>query len=483
MERAPHRADPPTLSQRLAAFVAGLRYADIPAPVVDAAKRSLLDTLGVALTGSQHPNAANALGGIRAIAGSTGSAVVWGTSATLAPAYAALANGVASHVLDFDDTHTDSITHGSAVLVPVALALGTEVGAGGDVALAAFIAGWEVTARVGLASRGTFHKRGFHTTSVAGVFGATAAASRLTGLTAQQTAHALGLAGSQVCGVSEYLSNGSSSKAFHPGWAALSGLVAASLARAGMTGPMTVFEGRYGTFRTYGLAEECDIDAVAANLGERWETSRISIKPYPCCHFAHAYADCALALRRQGVAADEVERLHCVVPEIEVALICEPLALKLRPATPYDAKFSLPFVLAAALVDGAIGQDTFTPANIARTDLLRVAQRVSYRVAAPGESSFPRYFPGWVEATLRDGRVLSEKLDVNRGNPDNPLAASEVDAKFAANAVGVLDDASAKRVVDVVRALEHRRVAALADALGAITHLPPRRSRALQEHP
>jgi len=477
------RDDSPTLSQRLAAFVAQLRCSDVPVSVIGAAKRSLLDILGVALIGSRQPSAAQALAGIRALSGSTGRAVAWGTDVMLAPVYAALANGVASHVLDFDDTHTDSITHGSAVLAPAVLALGGDVDAGGDEALAAFIAGWEITARVGLASRGTFHKRGFHTTSVAGVFGATAAAARLMNLTAGQTAHALGLAGSQVCGVSEYLSNGSSSKAFHPGWVAMSGIVATSLARAGMTGPMTVFEGRYGTFRTYGIADECDIAAVAADLGERWETARISIKPYPCCHFAHAYADCALALKRQGVAADDVERLLCVVPEIEIALICEPFAAKLRPATPYDAKFSLPFVLAAALVDGAVDHATFTSANIARADLLRVAQRVSYRVASPCETTFPRYFPGWVEATLRDGRVLHEKLEVNRGNPDNPLTASQIEAKFAANAHDVLDDVSAASVVSIVRSLEHRRVAMLVGALAASEHSPSRRSRALQEHP
>jgi len=453
-----------TLSRRLAAFVAGLRAGGLPAEVAARARLHLTDILGVGLVGSRQAMARNAAAGIADMPGSAGGAAVWGRRGMLAAPYAAMANGVAAHVLDFDDTHTDSITHGSAVLGPVVMALGQARAAGGAEALAAFVAGWEATARVGLAARGTFHKRGFHTTSVAGVFGATAAAGLLLGLDEAQLAHAFGLAGSQVSGVSEYLSNGSSSKSFHPGWAAYSGILACHLARAGMTGPQTVFEGRYGLFATYGLPGECEPDAVADALGERWEMLRVSVKPYPCCHFAHAFIDCARALRSQ-VDPVEIDSVEGVVPEIELPLICEPYEAKLRPDSPYAARFSLPFLVAVALAGETVGHETFTPENIRRADLLALAARVRYRVAAPGETPFPRYFPGRLTARLKDGRTLEQSLDINFGNPDNPMDVGAVAGKFRANAAGVLAPGAVEALLGKLQDLEHTGVAEIAALL------------------
>lgn len=449
----------------LARFSSALRYNDLPGTAAEAARRHLLDTFGVAIRGRSHGNAQNALAAMQDVDGSAGSIPVWGAGETLSAGYAALANGVASHALDFDDTHTDSIVHGSAILAPVVMALGHERSARGADLLTAFVAGWEVAARVGLASRGSFHKRGFHTTSIAGVFGAATAAARLLGLSADQTAHALGIAGSQASGINEYLSNSSSAKSIHAGWAAQAGILAAHLAKAGMTGPMSVFEGRDGLLRAYGLADDARAAALTADLGTRWEVTRVSIKPYPCCHFAHAFIDCVGALAGRGIAARDVEALHCVVPEIELPLICEPFAEKLRPETPYAAKFSLPFVLAARLADGRIDHRTFESANLGRHDLLQLADRVTYRVAAPGETPFPRTFPGWVEATLRDGRKLVERLEVNAGHPDNPLSLEAVAAKFRDNTSAALGEAAADRVIALVAALPDTTAAQLGHAL------------------
>ena len=454
----------------LARFSAGLRFADLPPQVVESARRHLLDTFGVAIRGRAHGNASASLQALEGTDGAAGAIAVWGTGRRLAAGYAAMANGIAAHALDFDDTHTDSIVHGSAIIAPVVMALGESRNAGGEDLVCAFVAGWEAAARVGLASRGTFHKRGFHTTSIAGVFGAVIAAARLLGLDAERTAHAIGLAGSQACGINEYLSNSSSAKCVHTGWSAHAGIVSATLAQAGMTGPMSVFEGRDGILRAYGLPEECDVAALDADLGTRWEATRISIKPYPCCHFAHAFVDCVGALLAKGVAAADIRQLHCVVPEIELPLICEPFAEKLKPTSPYAAKFSLPFLLAARIADGGIDHRTFEPAKLARKDLLELAARVTYRVAAPGETPFPRTFPGWVEATLADGSQRIERLDINRGHPDNPLTLDEVAAKFRDNGAEVLGDAGVERVVSLVSALPQAAPAELARALAA-THV------------
>lgn len=452
---------------RLAEFVSGLGFRDLPRAAVEASARHLLDTFGVAIRGRSHENAANGLRGIEVIQGAEGRVVVWGSDWELATPYAALVNGIAAHALDFDDTHTDSIVHGSAIIAPVVMALGQQRGASGREIASAFVAGWEVVARVGLASRGSFHKRGFHTTSIAGIFGGAAAAARLLELDPTRTAHALGLAGSQAAGINEYLSNSSSAKSLHPGWSAHAAIVAASLAQAGMTGPTSVFEGRDGVLRAYGVSDSADVSQLDADLGSRWEVTRVSIKPYPCCHFTHAFVDCVGALAARGVRAADIAALECVVPELELALICEPFEQKLRPETPYAAKFSLPFLLAARLVDGSIGHRTFEPANLTKPALLSLAARVSYRVAAPGEMPFPKAFPGWVVATLANGRRIVERLDVNAGHPDNPLTFEQVAAKFDDNTRSVLGDARTSRVIALARALPDTSAAELAAALAA----------------
>lgn len=464
-------------SQILSDFIVSLSFEDLPPATVDAAKRHLLDIVGVGLLGSQQQIAVSALAGVGALAGSAGRALVWGTGARLPAALVAMINGVASHVLDFDDTHTDSITHGSAVLGPLVFALGEETGASGKDLIVAFVAGWETIARVGLASRGSFHKRGFHTTSVAGIFGAVAAAGKLLGLSREAMSHAFGLCGSQASGVSEYLSNGSSSKSFHPGWAAHAAIVATQLAKAGMTGPMTIFEGRYSLFKTYGLIEECALDQLTADLGHRWEATRISIKPYPCCHFAHAFVDCARNLRAKGLRAEDIDRLECVVPEIEVALICEPFAQKLHPSSPYEAKFSLPYLVAAGLIDGAVGQKTFTQASIGRADLLALAKRVGYRLACEGETTFPKYFPGWIQGRQRDGTPIEQRLDVNYGNPDNPMRDEDITAKFRDNAVGILSQSQSTEFIAAIRRIESTSVRDVAGLLETRSRTEPKAAR------
>ncbi|HYC36022.1 MAG TPA: MmgE/PrpD family protein [Usitatibacter sp.] len=456
----------PFAAEILAKFVSTLELADLPETAVDSARRHLLDTFGVAIRGRSHGNAQNAVAAL-AEGRVPGGAPVWGTSETYSTGHAALANGVASHVLDFDDTHTDSIVHGSAIIVPVVMALGHEVGAKGGDVVTAFVAGWEVAARVGLAAKGTFHKRGFHTTSIAGVFGAAAAAAKLLGLSSQQTAHAIGIAGSQASGINEYLSNSSSAKCIHTGWSAHAGILAARLAKGGMTGPMSVFEGRDGILRAYGHPEGCDVAQLTADLGTRWESTRVSIKPYPCCHFAHAFVDCAGALAARGIKPADIAALHCVVPEIELPLICEPWNEKLKPASSYAAKFSLPFMLASRLVDGRLDHRTFEAANLGRAELLDLAARVTYRVAQPGETPFPRTFPGWVEATLADGRKVIERLDVNAGHPDNPLSLEQVAAKFRDNAAATLGEAACANAIALTRALPATPAADLGRALAA----------------
>ena len=439
-----------TIAEQYAEFLIKLNYQQIPDEVLISAKRHILDTIGVAIRGRTHENAVNSLNGLIELNKNAHLIPVWGSKVKLSTEYAALANGIAAHCLDFDDTHTDSILHGSTIIAPVVLALGEELNLSEEDLLVAFIGGWEVAARIGLASKGSFHKRGFHTTSIAGMFGAVAAASKLLHSSEHEIVNALGLAGSQTSGINEYLSNSSSSKSMHAGWSAFSGIVSTRFAKNGMTGPHSVFEGRDGIFKTYGIFDECDLSIATSSLFKTWETTRISIKPYPCCHFAHAFIDCIGSLLEKGIQVESISGIKCYVPEIEQALICEPFSEKLRPLTTYGAKFSLPFLLATKLLDKKINHNTFVLKNLNRSDIEAISDLVSYENADPSTTMFPKTFPGHLLVTLKDGNVITERLDINIGHPDNPISQDLLQDKFYDNCSGLISEQAIKIIVDLV---------------------------------
>lgn len=443
-----------TRSERMAAFVCALRYDTIPSGTLARARQLMTDTLGVGLAGSRHPNFQTALEGISAIPGALGDHPVIGSHLRLTAPYAAMANGIACHVLDFDDTHTASIVHGSAILTPLALALAEELGQGGRDVLTAFVAGWEVAARVGIASGNSFHNRGFHSTAIAGIFGATAAAGHLLGLTPEQMTHALGLCASQAAGINEFLVNTSSSKGYHVGWAARSGIEIAYLARAGATGPATVFEGRTGLLVTHGVKELSNPEQLTADFGTRWEVERVSIKPYPCCHFAHGAVDCAISLRADGVTPERVQSIHAIIDEVAANFVCRPIEAKYAPSSSYGAKFSLPYLVACGLVEGRCDPDLFTADAIARPDLLAVARKVTFEDAPKGSTGFPKYFPGHLQVGLTDGRVIEKRVPINRGNPDAPLSDGEVAGKFRLNVSEETTPVRAAAIVEKLHALD-----------------------------
>jgi len=441
-----------TAAERLAAWTSGLTLRGIPAEVAAAAKLHFLDTIGCAL-------AADALGiataGREALREERGApqATVIGLRERLPAPQAAFANGMLAHGLDYDDTHSDSVCHVSAVVTPAALAVAEALEASGEKLVAALVAGNETTTRLGMAAPAVFHRRGFHPTSVCGVFGATVAAARLRGLDAATTTRALGIAGSLASGIFEYLADGSETKPIHAAQAARSGILAASLAANGATGPTSVFEGRFGLFAAFADLHDVDLGPAFADLGRRWETPRIAFKPYPACHFIHAPIDAAAAaVRGKRFAVEDLREIVVRVPEPGVSLVLEPAAAKARPRTAYDAKFSLPYSVAAMLVRGAVDIGSYSEQAIADERVLAVASRVRYEVVP--FATFPKAFPGGARITLADGTVLEAELPHQRGGPENPMSAEEVRAKFRANARLVLAAEAIDRIERAALALE-----------------------------
>ena len=449
-----------TLAEQLAGFTAALRFEALPAEVIASARLRTLDVIGLALAASTFDFARPIIAAVEA---GTGPCTIIGTNRTAVAASAALANGTLAHGLDFDDTHAASITHASAVVVPTALAIAESAGISGRDVITATVAGYEAVARLGMAAPGAFHARGWHATSTCGAFAAALTAGKLLGLDATRLTHALGLAGSFASGLMEFLEDGSAVKRVHAGWAAHGGVFAATLAAGGVTGPASVLEGRFGFYRTF--VEAAPIAAAFETLGLQWETPRISFKPYPCCHLAHAYIDCALRLREeQRVEPDAIATIECRVPAGEIPIICEPRPTKLQPRTAYEAQFSLPYAVAAAFIDGRVGLDTFTPARLGDERVLALAARVQHVVDPT--STFPDGFPGWVRVRLADGRVVEAREPDGRGGPSRPLSEAAIVHKFRDNAGRALPDIRRDELERAVLSLDGapdiRKVVALA---------------------
>jgi 2-methylcitrate dehydratase PrpD len=289
---------------------------------------------------------------------------------------------------------------------------------------------------------------------VVGVFGAALAAGHLQRQDARALACGQGLALSMASGSMEFLEDGSWTKRLHPGWAAASGLMAASLAAHGFESPMKAFEGRFGLFSTYlgGRMPAVDGDMLDG-LGANWEVRNVAIKPYPVCHFNHACGDAALALQSEhGFAATDVAAITARIHRNQMPVVCEPATAKRRPQSEYDAKFSLPYFIATCLVRGRFGLQELEPASLADRAILGLCDRISCE--HDEGSAFPEYFSGHVEILLKDGRRLERRERINRGAGARPLSRAEIEAKFFANARLIVPAAQAEAVLEQVMSLD-----------------------------
>ena len=425
-----------SISHQLGDFVSSLRLKHLSAEVVDNAKVRVLDTVGVCLASVGMPYA-EAMYDLCVEQGGAASAVAFGKRARMPESWAVLYNGSLAHGNDYDDTHSESIVHIGGAVVPTALAVAEKLGGSGEAMLAAVVAGYEVAARVGAAASKGFHAQGFHPTGVCGAFSAAATAGKLMGLDGARLAHSLGIAGSLASGSLEFLADGAWTKRMHPGWAAHAGIVAAGLARRGYTGPGHTFEGRYGLYALYATNTTPDLARATRGLGTEWEILNTDVKPYPCGHISHPYMDCALRLRREhDLKPEQIESIELRVPTAAVAILCEPLAAKRKPANSYAARFSMPYAVAVILTRGRAGIDEFSEESIRDPATLMLCARTNYVI--DDTLPFPQTFPGWLRIHLKDGRQLEARMDASRGSREIPMTQAELRDKFTANAVRAL---------------------------------------------
>jgi len=434
------------VTRRLAEALALTSYSNLPAAVIEEARRAVLDWLGSAMAGSLEPPARMA----RQIAGGLGrseeAAIIGGGRASAAAA--ALANGVASHILEFDDVHKGSTLHGAAAVIPAALAVAEREHADGKSFLAAVAAGYEAALRVGEAVNPS-HYYFWHPTGTAATFGAAASAGLLLKLSEKQMLDALGTAGTQASGLWEFNADGAMSKHLHPGKAAFNGILAADLARAGFTGASRILEGERGFFKA--TSESHDASRITDGLGKRWKIVENCYKMHSCCAHTHTAIDTALDLRRDAeIAAVEIEMYG---PGYEIVK-------EMNPRTPYQAKFSIAYCVAAALAEGRAGleqfsADRFSADGVRDPAIARLLSKTSVKVSDEFTGKYPAEWTSRVTIVFANGSKAEGSNRFPRGNPENPVSTKELEDKFISLAAPRFGGKAAQRAIEKIRGIEN----------------------------
>lgn len=370
------------------------------------------------------------------------------------------------HILEMDDLHRESVTHPGCVVVPAAWAIAEARDLSGHAFLKAVLAGYEACCRVGR-SVGKAHYRIWHNTATCGPFGSAFAAADLIGLGEEQTIWALGNAGTQSCGLWQFLETGAMSKHLHTARAAESGLLAALLADRGFTGPDRILEGDKGFYA--GLCPDPGPEAVIAEPDRPWELTRTSIKPWPCCRHTHPAIDAATALHAE-LAGAGIRRVRVGAYRAALDVCDQPL-----PDDPYSARFSLQHCVAAALADGTVGQASFDAE--ARRRLADARAKVALALAPAIDAAYPGSWGAEVAVETADGRTLTATRRQAKGDPENPVAADELSVKARDLLIeGGMAEERADRFIAAVLALaEDRPVRGLGLFAGADAEPPAAR--------
>ncbi len=416
------------VAEILAAKIAALEPARLPAAVRRKCEDLLIDVVGLCVTARNEDYVRSAIAGWD----DDGSCTAIGHARAMSAAGAAFVNGTAAHGEDFDDTFEGGPVHAGAVIVPAVLAACERHNPDGASALLGIAVGVECMCRLSLVAPTKTHKAGFHPTAVFGAVAAAAGVGAALKLEPRELVDALGNVGSMASGIIEYLAEGAWTKRLHAGWAAQSGLRAALIGRAGFFGPRTVFEGVHGLYHGFAHTTEGDYEALTGDFGARWVTETLAFKPYPCGTMAHPYIDCARRLAGRGLKPAAVKELVCEVAEGTVHRLWEPLAAKQRPANGYAGKFSTPYCIAAGFLRGNVGLGDFSDTAVREEAVLALASKVRYEIDP--KNPYPKNFTGHIRATLADGRVIEERQPHLRGGAHEPLTRADIEDKFALNA-------------------------------------------------
>lgn len=435
---------------RLGAYIADLRYEDLPAEVVTKAKECVLDALGCCLFGVTRPWTRIVLDMILE-QGGVPQASIPGTGYRTSVSQAVLVSSTAGHGFELDDIHAAAHLHPGSLCVPVALALGEwRNDPDGRALLAAIVAGYEVGLRVGLAATGSLFLRGYHFQGTCGVFAAAATAAHLLKLDGEQARHALGIAGSQAAGLMA-AQEGAMAKRLHAGRAAQSGVYGALLAARGFTGIPNVLEAPYGGFLS-AFTDAAQPENLTDGLGERWEILKVGYKPHASAASTHTALDSLGSIMREHQL-----RVNDI---FEVTVHCSTMAhrhcaWRYIPQGVTSAQMSLYYTLAAMAFDGEVLTDQFSETRLADPTLVEFMDRIRIEVEpAFDEGGDATRHQSRVTVSTRDGRQLERYAQYRKGSPQNPMTRAERHAKFRRLAGAALPAVSIEQIIAQVESLE-----------------------------
>ena len=432
----------------LGEWVSGLTLNDLPPELVEHLKTCLLDSVGCGLYGAAQPWGVIA-GDVAVAMSGGGVSSLFARVHKVSPADAALANGTAVHGFELDDAHVSSSHHPGAVTVPASLAVAEAQAVSGTDMLVALAAGYEVGIRVGICAGVSHSTSGFHVTGTVGTFGAAAAAARLLRLSPAQTAHALGIGGTQAAGLYS-ARTGAMTKRFHAGRASQSGVIAAYLAQQGFTGSLEVLEAPFGGFMST-LSGQFDPGTILHGLGNVWEAARVGLKRYASCASSHTIVDGVLELRRRGLTADNLSRLTIGMSNKGRVNVGWPY----QPGDVIAAQMNGYFIGAVTLLDGDAFIDQFSEDRLADPRILDLLPRIDIvHDPALDLGGAAKRHAVTVDARLQDGRNLSAYVEQRRGSADHPLSSADVEQKFRRLASVSLAASGIDQVMGIVRRIE-----------------------------
>lgn len=440
------------VAERLTDYVSKLSYTRIPSDVIKHAKYRILDTIAVGLLGYRTEWSKKVFEYAIDLGGRPESTIIMFGRKTSAE-NAALINGTMAHSLDYDDDLAGC--HIGTVVVPAVLAMAEKTRTSGKEAIGATVAGYDVTVAVSkMLKSEILYQRGFHPTSVCGVFGSCAAGGRLYGLNSKKMMMSFGIAGSFVSGSMEYLSDGSWTKRLQAGKAAKDGIAAVLLAEKGYVGPKSIFEGSNGILKAY--SGEVVSHIPLAGLGKTFEVNNAITKFYPACSCNLAPIEATLKIiSKYHVRPKDIKSINVKTTEVCIGLVGEPIEEKRNPKTLLEAQMSLPYCVAVAIVD-----QTFTLKQI-QEERIRDPQvrNLARRISVVSDSSFdisvhPRPQPTIVKLETNDGKIYMERVDFPKGNSRNPLSENELIGKLETCAMGLLGKEKVARIAEFILELE-----------------------------
>lgn len=443
-------------SEKFGHYCADLHYDSLPVNVVERVKYCFIDYLAIVLRASTLDSSQPIYELITDLQ-IPGKASVIGRKQAVNSYWAALANGTAAHSLELDDTYLEGSIHNEVFLFSSALALAQELDCNGKQLIEAVVAGFDVACRVAQALKpAATNARGFHPTGTVGAIGAAVAGGKILNLNAEQFANAIGIACSQASGLLEYVTDGAWTKRFHAGWAAHSGLIAASLAKRNFTGPRTSLEGKFGFLHAY--SGDFILQVLDENLGRDYKILQTAIKYYPCNYYIQSVNDATLKIvRENNFDSEQIDHIKVYTVKAAYHIVCSPIEEKRNPKSMIDAQFSMPFNVALALVKKQVVFSDLIP-EIWNDAAIRRLMNVTDCIVDPVlDADFPAAWPARVEIFLKEKpQPLVAEIKYPKGDRRNPLSWDEIILKHKNIVSGLVNQKVDEELIAFIRDLENQ---------------------------